>query len=87
MKKIIFLASVLVMMASCNKKPGGNHDVLPVVHPPVEAPSHDDHGAHGAHDNHAKDEHATEEHATEKADSTHAQGHDAEPKKDSTAHK
>ncbi|ADX67258.1 hypothetical protein [Weeksella virosa] len=43
MKKIVFLASFMVLAISCNKKPGGNHAILPVTHPPVEVPSHEDH--------------------------------------------
>lgn len=60
MKKIVFFASVLFMMAACNKKPGGNHQVIPVFHEPVEVPSHDDHGTdHSSHETHQTEE-ATE---------------------------
>ncbi|WP_068597664.1 hypothetical protein ACF3NR_08790 [Vaginella massiliensis] len=56
MKKIVFVASVLVLTVACNKKPTGNHQVLPVVHEPVEVPSHDAHAAHDTQNSHAKHE-------------------------------
>lgn len=81
MKKFGLLIAGAFILASCDATPGGNKDILPVVHEGV-AEEMDHHGGDHAHEGHeAQKEHVDPAHATEKSDSTMAHDHaTAEPK-------
>lgn len=86
MKKLGLLIAGAFILASCDSTPGGNRDVLPVVHDGV-AEEMDHHGgehAHEGHENHAEEAHSEETHKAEATDSASVQGTHAEEKKDST---
>ena len=85
MKKLGLLIAGAFILASCDSSPGGNRDVLPVVHDGVKEEM-DHHGgdhAHEGHENHATEGHAQEANQVEKTDSTAVNTHQTEEKKDS----
>lgn len=76
MKKFGLFVIGALLFTACDSTPGGNKDILPVVHDGIEEPMdhHDDHSAeaHEDHSNHATMEETAPmaETATESAENT-----------------